>query len=134
MATKRFCISALLLLSVACAHRGAQSPETDEPEEVTRHNEDVIASFELTDPFVAPGTVMEAVRRLRPRFLVDPDSASGRHPVHVSLNGGQLLPVDRLINVRVRDVVEIRYVNPEDAVLTWGSTTEGGGVILLRTK
>lgn len=110
---------ALLMLVVGCA----SSPGTAAPSAGVPHaNSDVITRQELADPALAGNTVVEAVRRLRPRFLNERGGALKGAPerVQVSVNGADPVPLGELSRLELVDIEEIRYLSVADASLRFG--------------
>ena len=81
---------------------------------------------------------LEAVRRLRPRFLTSRGSGSVRNAnagsVHLSVDGGPLQTVNFLSRMRPGEIAEIRFLNATDAALRFGTAAGSGSVILVRTR
>ena len=104
----------------------------------TARRTDVITAEELADPSVAAGDALEAVRRLRPGFLVTRGVSSIKNTsagsVHISIDGAPLLTVDNLARLRPAQIVEIRYLNSSDAAQRFGTSAGTGGVILVRSR
>ncbi len=98
---------------------------------------DVITAAELSDPALT-GDALDAVRRLRPRFLVRRGAQSVRSPdagsVHVSIDGGPLQTLSILSRFRPIEIAEIRYLNSSDAAQRFGTTAGSGAVILVKSK
>jgi hypothetical protein len=108
-----------LLMVVGCA----SSPGTAAPNTGVPHaNSDVITRQELADPALAGNTVVEAVRRLRPRFLNERGGALKGAPerVQVSVNGADPVPLGELSRLELVDIEEIRYLSVADASLRFG--------------
>lgn len=138
MLTKRICLTAVVLATLACAAKSSSStPQQPAPASSTSSS-DVITEQALADPSVNTGDAYEAVRRLRPRFLSNRGSGSIQSPgagaVHVSIDGGPLTTVDQLKRMRANDVSEIRYLNSSEASLRFGINAGTGGVILVKSK
>jgi hypothetical protein len=81
----------------------------------------------------------DAVRMRRPAFLtpraprsLDPESRSGALPV-VYLNGVYYGEAESLRDILIRDVKEIRYLDPKEATFVYGSG-HIAGVINVTTK
>ena len=85
---------------------------------------------------LAGSTLLEAVRKLRPRFLNDRGGAigGGRETVAISLNGSDLLPVGELARIGVMEVNEIRYLNTAAAAQRFGMAGSNGPVLILTLK
>ena len=81
---------------------------------------------------------LEAVRRLRPRFLMSRGTVSIRDrtagSVHASIDWGPLMTVDYLKRIRVSEISEIRYLNSRDAAQRFGTSSETGGVIVVTIR
>lgn len=140
MFDKRLYSSILLVAAMACASGGGAASEgTDAAAPVgTARNADVISQAELADPAVATGNALEAVQRLRPRFLMTRGAMSVKNTTagstHVSIDGGPLLTVDALSRLRPSQLMEIRYLSASDAAQRFGTTAGSGGVILVRSR
>ena len=128
----------------ACAsgNKGARA------ESGTIHRDrNVITQEELADPAVSGRNVLEAVRSLRPQFLTVrgthtlPDTATSRQgmvdqeagKVHASLDGSKIVSVEELAGINANTVVEIRFLNPAQAMQRFGGAAREGPVILVKT-
>lgn len=133
---KRFSLVAALVGSFACA--GAPDPESDAAPTSASHQADLITAAELTDPALGSANLYEAVRRLRPRFLSSRGPSSIANPsagiVHVSVDGGPLTTVNVLASYMPNTIAEVRYLNSGDAAQRFGTTSNGGGVILVKSR
>ena len=136
---------ALLALAFAgaCASAskapGAVEESTSVQQSSSTRNRDIITQAEISAPGLGAQNVFEAVRQLRPQFLVDrgtqqstSNPETGR--VHVSIDGQRILPVDELKSIMVRSVVEVRYLNAAAAMQKFGVAALQGPVILVRTQ
>ena len=138
MFSKRICTSAFFLVAVACSSN--PSPATGAGGTATAPvlNQDVITAAELADATVQSGDALQAVQRLRPRFLMARGASSSQNrsagSVHVSIDGGPLLTVDNLSRYSPSSILEIRYINATDAAQRWGTVAGSGGVILVKSK
>jgi len=136
MFNKRIYFSALLVAAAACA--GGGSPATEGSAVGAGRNADVITAAELSDPAIASGDALEAVQRLRPRFLMTRGAMSVKNTTagstHVSVDGGPLLTVDALSRLRPSQILEIRYLSASDAAQRFGTNAGSGGVILVKSK
>jgi hypothetical protein len=133
---KRLYSSMLLVAAMACASSSAASdPGTTVG---AGRNADIISAAELADPAVASGDALEAVQRLRPRFLMTRGAISAKNAsagsTHVSVDGGPLLGVEQLSRLRPSQIAEIRYLNSSDAAQRFGTNAGSGGVILVKSK
>jgi hypothetical protein len=159
--TKSLCACVLLAAATACAShtpppQAAGADATGTTQTATARNRDFISHEELQAPNVVSLTVLEAVRSLRPRFLinrgtntvpaVDPkvvagplgydpnplnDGEAGR--VHCSIDGNKVGPLDELDRIRAISVKEIRYLDVAAAHQKFGSSSHEGPVILVTT-
>jgi hypothetical protein len=137
MFNKRLCAFALLVTAMACTG-GASSASDPSVAPAPSRSSDVITADELNDPAVASGDAYEAVRRLRPRFLMTRGAVSAKNTsagsVHISVDGGPLLTVDNLSRLRPSQIAEIRYLNSSDAAQRFGTNAGSGGVILVKSR
>lgn len=93
---------------------------------------DVISQRELADPSLVGATLLDAVRRLRPRFLMDrAPSNFGAGDLLVSTDGHTLLPVSELGRITVDQVSEIRYLSAPDAAQRFGTRGTMGPVLMV---
>jgi hypothetical protein len=136
MFNKRIYFSTLLVAAVACA--GGASSASEGSTVGAGRNADVITATELSDPAIASGDALEAVQRLRPRFLMTRGAMSVKNSTagstHVSVDGGPLLTVDALSRLRPSQILEIRYLSASDAAQRFGTNAGSGGVILVKSK
>ena len=102
-----------------------------------RKNPDVISQQELRDPTIAGADAMTAIRQLRPAFFRTrgPQSFTNATAglVQVSQDYGPLQAVNALTTVDTRSLVEVRYLNANDAQNRFGINANGGPVIVLLT-
>lgn len=133
MFSKRIFTTVLIVAAMACSSNPTpgSGPERSS-------NADVITAAELADPTVQSGDALQAVQRLRPRFLMARGKSSGSNAsagsVHVSIDGGPLMAVDNLSRYSPNAITEIRFINSIDAAQRWGSSAGSGGVILVKSK
>jgi hypothetical protein len=97
---------------------------------------DVITRAELAEPSLTGTTVLEAIRRLRPRFLNE--RGAGLHgemeTAQVSINGSQPGALAELSRIDVADVQEIRYLSTADAGLRFGLKGSMAPVLLVTLR
>jgi hypothetical protein len=121
-----------------CARGTVESARPETPSNRAERDADVISAAALADPGVSSGDVLEAVRRLRPQFLMSRGSVSilrrSAGVVHASIDFGPLMSVDNLKRMRVAEVTEIRYLNGRDAALRFGTSASSGGVIVVTSR
>ncbi|MEO7360075.1 MAG: hypothetical protein ABI120_07090 [Gemmatimonadaceae bacterium] len=87
---------------------------------------------------IGTGDALEAVRRLRPRFLIVRGASSIRTPdagaVHVSVDGGALQAVSILSRMRTGELAEIRFLNASEAAQRFGTASGTGAVLVVKTR
>ena len=138
MFSKRICTSAFFLVAVACSSNPSPATGASGAASAPASNTNVITAAELADATVQSGDALQAVQRLRPRFLMARGASSGQNrsagAVHVSIDGGPLLTVDNLSRYSPSSIIEMRYINATDAAQRWGTVAGSGGVILVKSK
>jgi hypothetical protein len=131
-------VAVALLVASGCGPKEAATPTPETQANRSERNSDVITAAALADPVVRSGDVLEAVRRLRPQFLVTRGAVSivGKNAgvVHASIDFAPLIPVEYLKRVRVAEISEIRYLNARDAALRFGTSAATGGVIVVTSR
>ena len=140
MFAPRSFLAVLLVVGAACAQK---TPTTISPTVVTeaspriRKNPDVISQQELRDPTIAGTDAMTAIRQLRPAFFRTRGPQSFMNAsagqVQVSQDYGPLQGVNSLVAVDTRSLVEVRYLNANDAQNRFGINANGGPVIVVLT-
>ena len=146
-APRRF-VLAVLVVGAACAKTpGPSTTPTPNDGELTavatttptrpRKNLDIISREELRDPTIAGTDAMTAIRQLRPAFFRTRGPQSFSNPkaglVQISQDYGPLRPVGELSGVDTRSLVEVRYLNANDAQNRFGINANGGPVIVVLT-
>ena len=136
MFARRVGAIALLLLGSACSSN--PEPEMGATASAQNKNGDVITADELADPSVSAGDAYDAVKRLRPRFLMTRGAMSAKNvtagSVHISVDGGPLLTVENLRNLRPSQIAEIRYLSSSDAAQRFGTNAASGAVIMVKSR
>ena len=138
MLVPRRILAVLLVLGAACAQKTtSSSTEATVAAPRIRKNPDVISQQELRDPTIAGADAMTAIRQLRPAFFRNrgPQSFSNATAgqVQVSQDYGPLQSVNSLTAVDTRSLVEVRYLNANDAQNRFGINANGGPVIVVLT-
>jgi hypothetical protein len=138
MLVRRRFLAVLLVAGAACAQKTASTSTSAAPATTrVRKNPDVISQEELRDPTIAGVDAMTAIRQLRPAFFRNrgPQSFSNTTAgqVQVSQDYGPLQPVSQLTTVDTRSLVEVRYLNANDAQNRFGINANGGPVIVVLT-
>ncbi len=107
----------------ACASAGgsASSP---------RSNPDLITADEIAAAHVL--TALDAVRSLRPRFLMSQGGTTRAHAVQVMVDDVPRGGAAVLSSINANQVIEIRYLSPGEATMRYG-TGYTGGLLLVRT-
>jgi hypothetical protein len=137
-AHRRFLV-VLLVAGAACAQKTASTSSTVAPQGSARvrKNPDVIVHEELKDPTIAGVDAMTAIRQLRPAFFRTRGPMSFQNAtagqVQVSQDYGPLQTVNALVAVDTRRLVEVRYLNANDAQNRFGINANGGPVIVVLT-
>ena len=137
-AHRRFLV-VLLVAGAACAQKTASTSSTVAPQGSARvrKNPDVIVHEELKDPTIAGVDAMTAIRQLRPAFFRTRGPMSFQNAtagqVQVSQDYGPLQSLNALSQVDTRSLVEVRYLNANDAQNRFGINANGGPVIVVMT-
>ena len=120
---RRIATALVLLLSAAgCASGGGGGTSRPAGSSADRIVEEELATLQQL-------SALEAVRRLRPRWLQTRTGA----PPQVHVDGNPVGTSDNLNSYRAADVQEMRYLNAADATTRFG-TNYISGVILVTTK
>ena len=138
MFARRRLLVALLAVGAACAPPSSSaSTDVGTSAPRARKNPDIISEQELRDPTIAGTDAMTAIRQLRPAFFRNrgPQSFSNASAgqVQVSQDYGPLQSVNNLTAIDTRSLVEVRYLNANDAQSRFGITANGGPVIVVLT-
>jgi len=88
-----------------------------------RRNANLITAEEMAD-YAFP-TVLDAIRRLRPRWL-QPRAGSGSP--QAILDGTRLGGLDQLRVIDVADIVSIRFLSASDATTRYGTGFPAGAI------
>ena len=131
MAAPQRWLATMLVVAASCASPRASS----DAQPRAAANPNVISLRELRDPVVASMDALKAIRYLRPNFFrsTGPQSfvngEAGK--VHYSLDYGPVRPVSELETLTTIMIVEIRYLDANEAHNRFGLNANGGPVILL---
>ena len=127
-----------LALVAACSSNPAPEGEPMTPEQSGASRSDVITAAELDEPSIASVNLYDAIRRLRPRFLMTRGQVSPRNPAagstKVSVDGGPLVGIEILARIRPGEVAEVRWLSASDAAQRFGINAASGSVILVKTR
>ena len=130
-------LATVVVLTASCATNTARSVEgTAAPS----RNPDIIVLQELRDPAIASMDALTAIRQLRPGFFRNrgpqtmrssgnPELAPGM--VRVSQDYGPLQGVSALSAISTRTIVEVRYLNANEATGRFGINANGSAVIVV---
>lgn len=138
MRVTRIAAAAFVGFSVACAspqQTGSDAGSTSQA--VTpraKRAANVIATDELQAPAILSRDAYEALRMLRPNFFTYRGPTGSVGPsgeVMVSHDYGPLMSVQSLKGHNTMGIVEVRYLNAEEAGLRFGLNANGAPVIVL---
>ncbi len=116
---------ALALVLPACASGGgAGAPEAPRP------NPNLITAEEIANAHVQ--NALDAVRQLRPRFLMTQGGTTRSHGVQVMVDEVPRGGASALGSINASDILEIRYLDANEATMKYG-TGYTGGLILVKT-
>ncbi|NNM32400.1 MAG: hypothetical protein HKO53_05015 [Gemmatimonadetes bacterium] len=113
----RFASAGALVWVAACATGGGQVAPRSDANWLTREE---LSQYPVVD-------VLNAIRRLRPRWLQARGVSAAMDPVPF-LDGARLDDLDALRRILVDDVESIEYVNPSDATMRYGTGFPGGAI------
>ena len=112
-------------------HRRASDSSTDRS---VSHSRDLLTAEEIRQhPTVHAGTAYDAIRRLRPEYLVMPtiEAAGGSQASPtVFVDGVARGDVDMLRTIQVALITEIRFLRPADAALRYGQDHRWGAILI----
>lgn len=117
----------------ACAQAPVHAADDARP---LPQDRDVITAQELADARIAGGTVLEAIQKLRPRFLNSGTPAYRRRDngLTASIDGAAPVAVSELGSMSADDVTEIRYLSVAEAGFRFGVAARGGPVLLVTAR
>ena len=139
MRPTRIATIAIVFFAVSCASSQQTGSSTAEgSQSVTpkpKRASNVISADELKDPAIVSRDAYAAIRMLRPNFFSyrGPTGSvdSGAGGVMVSSDYGPLQSVESLKTRNTMGIVEVRYLNAEEAGLRFGLNANGAPVIVL---
>jgi len=121
----------LLVVAASCAGSAPASSTAVVP----RGNPNVISREEMQNPVIASMDALKAIRYLRPAFFrtSGPQSFSNvtAGNVQFSVDFGPLRPIAELATLPSSLLVEVRYLDVNDATSRFGMNANGGPVIVL---
>jgi hypothetical protein len=119
-----FALCATAVAAAACGHVQSPSPAASQPS-VGSHN--VLMESDLKGAF--DRSLYDTVQRLRPMFLRSRQVASPSthpEPVHVFIDGAKAEGLEALKLIAPRAVKEVRFYEPQDANVRFGTGHHGG--------
>ncbi|MEP6990859.1 MAG: hypothetical protein ABJA80_08030 [bacterium] len=122
--------------STACHGRtpsGAPMTPADSLRASREYN--VITRDELAEASQLGTTAYLAIQRLRPAYLIDKTAGAAAtiHPITVSVNGGQLSPVNTLISIPTLTIAEMRYLDTGNASQRFHGRATGPVILVTLT-
>ena len=132
----RLSLAALVAVAASCG--GSRYPDTPggapAPSRIDRQPY-VISAEELQDPAIYSRDAYTAIRHLRPAFFTyhGPNSfvQSTTGVVRISSDYGPLQDLKELSKMTTSGMLEVRYLNAEQAQARFGLNANGGPVIVL---
>lgn len=132
----RLTLAALVAVTASCG--GSRTPDTPggapAPSRIERQP-NVISAEELADPMIYSRDAYTAIRHLRPGFFTyhGPNSfqQSNTGVLHISSDYGPLQDLRELAKMTTLGMLEVRYLNAEQAQARFGLNANGGPVIVL---
>lgn len=131
----RLAIAALVAVTASCGGNrypdvpgGAPAPSSIE------RQPNVITMEEMQDPSIYSRDAYTAIRHLRPNFFTyhGPNSfQSNTGVLHISVDYGPLQELQQLTKMTTSGILEVRYLNAEQAQARFGLNANGGPVIVL---
>ena len=119
----------------ACHHAPSAAPSVGADAQRTPHIYDILTRDELAEESQLGTTAYLAIQRLRPAYLIDKTAGAARsiHPISVSVNGGQLNPLNTLISIPTQAIAEIRYLDIGNAAQRFNNRATGPVILVTLT-
>jgi len=131
----RLTIAAFVAVAASCG--GSRDPDVwggaPAPSRVERQP-NVITAEELQDPSIYSRDAYTAIRHLRPNFFTYHGPASFQTAtgvIHLSVDYGPLQDLSQLTKMTTMGILEVRYLNAEQAQARFGLNANSGPVIVL---
>jgi hypothetical protein len=131
----RLSIVAVIAITVSCG--GSRDPDVPggapAPTRAERQSNS-ISSDELQDPAIYSRDAYTAIRHLRPNFFTYHGPASFQTStgvIHLSVDYGPLQDLSQLAKMTTMGILEVRYLNAEQAQARFGLNANSGPVIVL---
>lgn len=120
----------MLIGALACASSGGRSSS----QSASRTDRNVLRTADLTEA-QKDLTVMQVIRQLRPHFLSGSGAmTTGNAGLIVYQDDSRLGGASTLNEVRMREVVELRYLTASEASGRYGLGHEGGVIAIRRRR
>jgi hypothetical protein len=118
-----------------CHHASEEPASAAADAQRTPHVYDVITRDELAEESQLGTTAFLAIQRLRPAYLIDKTAGAARtiHPISVSVDGGQLTPVNTLSSIPTQTISEIRYLDIGNAAQRFHNRATGPVILVTLT-
>lgn len=117
--------------ALACASTGGSAEVSNRP---ARSERNLLRTAELSEA-QKDLTVMEVLRQLKPHFLSGTGAmTSGNTGLHVYQDDSRMGGAAVLNEIRMREVVEVRYLNASEASGRFGLGHEGGAIVIKRRR
>jgi hypothetical protein len=118
-----FAVAAAIVLATGCAAQG-KAP-------ASQHN--VVAAAELAR--AGDVNLYEALSQLRPAFLrsrgIIPGATSPAAPIQVYIDGMRMGEPDYLRQIVAKNVQEVRFLEPQQAIARFGGNNTGGALVII---
>ena len=112
-----------ILAAAGCATAG-KAP-------ASQHN--VVTSEELVR--AGDVTLYEALSKLRPAFLrsrgIIPGATTPAAPIQVYIDGMRMGETDHLRQILAKNVAEVRFLEPQQAIAQFGGNNTGGALVIV---
>jgi hypothetical protein len=131
----RLTLAALVAVTASCGGRYSAAPGGAPAPSRIERQPNVISSDELQDPVIFSRDAYTAIRHLRPGFFTyhGPNSFQQANTgvIHISSDYGPLQELKELAKMTTLGMLEVRYLNAEQAQARFGLNANGGPVIVL---
>ncbi len=120
--------AAMVFTASACASGGSSDSSS------TSRDRDLITQQELEE--VGRGFMYDAIQRLRPRWLDNRRSGIGgaQEGPRIYLDGQYWGDVDQLRTFDITGVIEVRYLNANDATTRFGTGHLAGAILIVTRR
>jgi hypothetical protein len=128
-------IGAMLMLTLGATGCASAAAAGGAPSSGMRSS-NYISGQELDDPSISGGSLIEAIRRLRPNFLPRGSGNLGgtTTEVEASIDGSPPAALSTLDHLRGSDVESVTLLKPADALQRFGMRPSDGPVLLVQLR